>query len=102
MCYFDVPSVRPGQLFCRHLKFSLDQLLKKGFTPELREYIQECSYLSGDDAFYILIRKEGSSTFLITPLENLEVRIQPYLYINGYFLCEFTSFVSRVLVTRLV
>ncbi|MCD6149044.1 hypothetical protein J7J18_06760 [bacterium] len=94
--YFDVPLVRPGLLFCRYLKLSLNQLLKRGFTPELREFIQECHQLSGGDAFYILTRKEGSNIFLITPIDNLQTRVQPYLFINGYFLCEFTNFASHV------
>ena len=95
--YFNVPLVKPGVLFCRYLSFSLNQLLKRGFPEDLRVFLQECFDLVGGGVFYSVIRKESSNTFLVTPIKNLEVRIQPYLYINGFIVLEIETFLRSVL-----
>jgi len=95
--YYEIPQIEPGYFFCKYLNFSLNQLLKVGFSKNLRQYLEECISLSENDAFYVIMRKESSNTYVITPLKNLHTRIQPYLYVNGFIIIEFETFFRTLL-----
>jgi len=95
--YFDIPNLRTGIFHCRISSFSLNRTLAIGLQDgNLTSMIDECEKLSGNFASYLITRKRGSKTFIITKFKNFEIRVQPYLFCNGILICEFENFL-RVL-----
>ena len=70
--------------------------MKKGDSGGLLEFVKECEALSGNESFYVFIRKESTNTYLITPVECLRVRITPYLFFTNYLLVEFENFIHAL------
>ncbi|RLI42745.1 hypothetical protein DRO59_03180 [Candidatus Bathyarchaeota archaeon] len=77
-----------GWLYCACVDFSVVKLLKVGLYGGLQVVVRDALDIT-QAPVSLVIQKEGVATFFLTNVKNMPIRVQPFLYVDGFFVCDF-------------
>jgi len=83
-----------GWLYCDCVDFSIVKLMKVGLYGDLQAVVRDALSIT-QASVSLVIQKEGVATFFLMNVKNIPFRIQPFLYVDGFLVCDF----DRVLTT---
>jgi len=64
------------------------KLLKVGLYGGLQVVVRDALDIT-QAPVSLVIQKEGVATFFLTNVKNMPIRVQPFLYVDGFFVCDF-------------
>jgi len=87
-----------GWLYCTCVDFSVVRLIKVGLYGKLQEAIRDA--LSLTQPVSLVVQKEGVATYFLTTVKDLPFRVQPFLYVDGFLVCDFDKMLSSLMEVR--
>lgn len=84
-----------GWLYCTCVDFSIVRLLRVGLYGKLQESIRDALDLA--QPVSLVVQKEGVATYFLVALKDLPFRVRPFLYVDGFLLCDFDKMLSSLM-----
>lgn len=84
-----------GWLYCVCVDFSIVRLMKVGLYGDLQKAVRDALGIA--QPVSLVVQKEGVATYFLTAVKDLPFRVQPFVYTDGFFMCDFDRVLSRLM-----